>query len=163
MIQVILSILLTFPTFWYDRNESTEARHARMLETAQAIAGVAKNRTEAAALIAVAWHESRFSAHVQTGRCNELPKGMQCDGGQARSIFQLHRGACPELWETPVNEHTRIGARCAMRLLRGFRERCASVSGAFGMYAARSCKWKGGVSRETTMRKVLEQWRRHVS
>ncbi len=160
MIDLILAVLLTLPRFSLDAGESVEERRERLTDVARAIAEVSKNRTEAAALIAVAWHESKFSALVQANRCSELPYGMRCDNGKARSLFQLHKAACPAIWDAPTSQHTRLGAECAIKLLRWYREQCGSKQGAFGMYAARTCLWVGAEKRYATMTNVLEKMRK---
>lgn len=151
----LLAVMLELPVFYLDRGEDPTARRERLSELAEAIADASANRTEAAALLAAAWHESRFSKMVQEGRCDELPAGMRCDDGKARGNWQLHRAACTELWDRPVSEHARIGARCAMRLLRVFRRDCGTIPGAYGRFAGRACTWAGGEKRAATMRRLL--------
>jgi hypothetical protein len=145
MLELILAALLAFPAYHGD-HETGEAREARLAPYAAGIASHARTADETAALVAIAWHETRLAAYVTDGRCHEGPAGQRCDNGRARGPWQLH-GWCKAT--TPDGE-----AECAARLLRYARARCGSWSRAFGAYAS------GGrcydmPEREATRRAVL--------
>lgn len=150
----VLSVLLTLPQYYGDRfADPTLEDRARLLRpVAEAIAAVAKNRTEAAALIALAQHETALARYVLDGYCEQGPVGARCDGGRARGAWQNHAW-CRELWAGPANAPGRhlAGARCAVALLRKGRAQCGSLAGAFGVYAGAGCGWRGGPARVRTV------------
>jgi len=140
---------------------------------ADAIADVAKTRTEAAVLVALGWHETKFVKLAMEGHCDQLPKGMRCDNGKALGPWQLHQQACPAAWQlaTPNGgpegqvESLRVQAACAIRLLRYFGEKGREhtptpTHAAFAGYAAHGWAWPGAEVRVQTVRRVLEHWPR---
>lgn len=153
----ILLTLLRLNLWAGDATEPPENRTARLQDIAVAIAGASANRTEAAALLALGEVETRFARYVSEDRCHEGPRGMRCDEGRSRSVWQLQRAACPSLWELPPGDQraTYVAAQCAVRLLRYGRAKCGSVAGAFAVYAGRPCKDRIGPPRERRMRQVL--------
>lgn len=150
----ILAVLLSLPQYRGDLHaDPTPEDRARLLRpVAEAIAEVSKNRTEAAALIALAKHETNLARYVLDGYCHQGPAGARCDGGMARGAWQVHRW-CRELWAGPESAPGRhlAGARCAIRLLRHGRAQCGTLAGAFGVYAGAGCKWRGGPGRARTV------------
>jgi hypothetical protein len=137
------------------------------------IAAVAANRVEAATLMALAYHETKLSKLVMEGHCDQLPKGMQCDGGKALGVWQLHKEACPAAWAlaTPnggpegQRESLHEQARCAIRLLRWNAKRGkgaapSELRAAFAGYAARPWDWEGAEVREKTVERLLRKWPR---
>ena len=178
----ITGALLSLPRFTLD-TESEAERTARMHAVAEASARAVnravcagpwakddkcvrvwpgKSRDLLAAMIALGYHETRYSQAVQEGRCDELPKGMQCDHGHARGLWQQWETACPEMWKTAPGsaEELEASAWCAATLLSRSYVVCSSDgegdawAGAFGRYGARGCSWPGGKSRAATMRRV---------
>lgn len=137
---------------------------------AEAIAAVAADKAEAAAMISLGWHETKFSRLVLEGRCHELPAGMRCDGGRALGPWQLHQAACPSAWvlATPTSSpEAQIAslpaqARCVVTLLRwGARRYGRSVEpllGAFGAYSTQGWQWSGAAARARTVGLVLKRW-----
>jgi hypothetical protein len=145
--------MLTFPQYTGDRfaDPAPEDRARLYRPVAVAISAVAKNRTEAAALVALAYAETRLARYVLDGYCAQGPVGARCDGGRARGAWQ-NWSHCKALWAVPENHPSRHieGARCAIRLLRAGRQQCGDLAGAFGVYAGAGCKWKGGKARAKT-------------
>ena len=155
------------PAFFREPVPETSAeRSERLLLVATALYSASETRpkgwhraTMAAALLSVAWHESRFAAYVQLGRCADGPRGKaECDGGRARSLWQLHRSACSALWEVSdgSEESTRVAAQCAARQLtrsyywctRPGSQALTALSGMFAAYAGvSSCVWSGADKR----------------
>lgn len=150
----VLAVLLTLPQYTGDRfADPTIEDRARLLRpVAVAIAEVSKNRTEAAALVALAKHETNLARYVLDGFCEQGPVGARCDGGRARGAWQVHSW-CRALFAGPENAPGRhlAGAQCAIRLLRSGRQQCGSLAGAFGVYAGAGCKWRGGKQRAQTV------------
>lgn len=149
----VLAVLLSLPQYYGDRHaDPTLEDRARLLRpVAEAIAEVSRNRTEAAALIALMKHETNGARYVLDGHCEQGPVGARCDGGRARGAWQVHSW-CRALFAGPENAPGRhlAGARCAVSLLRKGRAQCGSLAGAFGVYAGAGCKWKGGPGRVKT-------------
>lgn len=100
----VLAVLLSLPQYTGDRfADPTLEDRARLLRpVAVAIAEVARNRTEAAALIALAKHETNLARYVLDGYCEQGPVGARCDGGRARGAWQVHSW-CRALWAVPEN------------------------------------------------------------
>jgi len=125
-------------------------------------------RTLAAAVLAIGKHESGYAGYVGTGHCDEGPKGMRCDNGQARTYWQTWKVACPAAWsaEPGSDAEIRAGAQCAARLLAGAYLFCAKPDltedqrwqRAFGRYAGQGCEWRGGTERVATLHQVLDQF-----
>lgn len=150
----VLAVLLTLPQYRADihADPTIEDRTRLLRPVAVAIAEVARNRTEAAALIALAKHETNLARYVLDGFCYQGPAGARCDGGRARGAWQVHSW-CKPLWVGPENDPSRhrAGARCAISLLRKGRAQCGTLAGAFGVYAGAGCKWRGGKQRAQTV------------
>ena len=168
----VLAVILSLPQFYLDVPKFGAAeREALVRPVAEAIVEVARSRTEAAAMVALAYHESRFSDSVLRGACDELPKGMRCDEHKgvplARGAWQLHESACRTAWAFPAGsvESLRAEARCVIRLLRWNAKRGKGVApsdlrGAFAGYAARDWNWPGAETRERTVELLLKKWPR---
>lgn len=149
----ILAVLLTLPQYRGDAHaDPTVEDRARLLRpVAVAIADVSRNATEAAALVALGYHETAYARFVLDGVCYQGPVGARCDGGKARGAWQVWNW-CRPLWAAPENAPGRhlAGARCAISLLRRGRQQCGTLAGAFGVYAGKGCEWKGGPGRVRT-------------
>jgi hypothetical protein len=158
---VILSVMLSQPTWYQDLDETPEQRADLLRPVAVAIELATSDRTEQAALVALGWHESRWSRYVIEGRCVDGPKGARCDNGRARSPWQLHARSCPSAWRLAEDDPRALerSAACAVRLLRGARGRCRDGwRGAFAGYArGASCTWSPAEKRAGTMASVLMQ------
>ena len=137
--EVILFVLLTLAPWHGDRDEHHDARALRLAPVANAIVQASRgDRDVAAALIAHGAGETRYARYVIEGRCQDGPRGAQCDPdrhgrARARGAWQVWRVACPEAYAHPDGSHVSIAAeaRCAARLLRGGRHRCGTWEGAF--------------------------------
>ena len=70
---------------------------AELEPIAAAIASVSATREDAASLIALGWHESKYARAVLEGRCHELGE-RACDRGLALGPWQLHQAACSRAW-----------------------------------------------------------------
>src|SRR5690606_18816635 len=107
MIKSIHALLVALPPFAAEPvPESADERAERLKPVAGAIWQAAAQRPSgftrgqwSAVLTALGWHESRWAAYVHDGRCSEGPVGARCDDGRARTAWQLHRSACPSVWE----------------------------------------------------------------
>lgn len=182
LIIALTTILVSFTRFSLD-TESPEERLARMQSTAQYLVDAAdratctgawsqvegcrriwpgNKRDLLAASTALGMHETHYAQAVYEGRCHELPKGMRCDNGNARTYWQQWRVACPEAWSTePGSEdEVKAGAWCAMRLLASAYRMCEGETednwaAAFRKYGGHSCRSRGAEDRVATMRRVL--------
>lgn len=94
-------------------------------------------QASAAALVAVAWHESGF--HLGYMDCSACPlvKDGKCDGGQSVSPFQLHSGVS---WlghkRSEICEDTSLAATLALHWLSHHGRRTKSISGMVMGYAS---------------------------
>lgn len=122
--------------------ETAEARTARMWSIAEDIAAVAESPAEAAALVAIAWHESAFAADVDKGPCYRGPKGdgARCDAGRAASMWQLQGDAAER---AKLFAERRYAARRARDLMRRSARACVQRHGreaALRVYASGTCR-----------------------
>ena len=163
-VELVLAAMLSLPQYAGDRHaDPTVEDRARLYRpTAEAISEVATNRTEAAALIALGYHETGFARYVLDGHCEQGPVGARCDGGRARGPWQVWAW-CKAGWAAPdgSREAIREQARCAVRLLRSSSASCARVCrstgagcrpllAAFSGYAGRGCEWPRAAARVRT-------------
>lgn len=162
--ETLLLVMLAQPV-WHQDTAETPAERADLLRpVAMAIELATDDATEQAALIALGYAESRWARYVVEGRCQDGPRGVQCDHGRARGPWQTWRVACPEAfelveWDPRVLERT---AKCAVRHLRGGYGRCRGRNPAgdwAGAFAAQrggaSCLMPSAEARQKTMRNVL--------
>jgi len=151
-------------SFWEgDASQNGEQAEARLAPWAEAISAEALQENDAAAAIAVGWHESRWASYILEGRCLEGPVGMRCDPdahGDPQSLgpWQLRRVACPLAWQEDPSP--RVQAHCAISLLWYHRHRCARQHPAGDWAGAISgfnlgCDWPRAAARERTRRRVL--------
>jgi hypothetical protein len=125
------------PRHFTDKDEPDEEREARLAALASVIEGATKNRTERAALIVIAWHETHFARYVHEGRCSDGPRGKyECDSGRARGLFQIHNARG---FDVPADDAGQ--AALALRLFRSHYERCRHfmpdpMIGAFAAYGS---------------------------
>lgn len=120
-----------------------------------------------AAHVALTWHESRWARYIWNG-CRRIPPGApDCDGGYARTVYQLHKRDAESVWRLPdgseaqVTEAVAVAHRRLMwayRLCQGKHPSGEDWQGAFSGYTGRGCKWRGGpngtAARARTMRRV---------
>jgi hypothetical protein len=160
---LILAVLLLYPSYYLERTtEQADARRARLAELAEAIDQVNATPGEIAAVMALAWLESRLARYVHVGDCAHPPKGApSCDRGRARSPWQLHRAGCPALWELEQGspEWLRAGAQCAANRWRYGLALCGSAAGAYAVYRGRACSWAGGPAGAEAVRDVQRRLR----
>jgi hypothetical protein len=160
-VAVVLSAMLRLAP-WHGDHDTSEERVALVSPVAEAISATARTPEEAAALIAVAWSETKFARLVLTGHCDQMPSGTRCDRGNARGPWQVHKW-CTAAWTPPDGslESYLAAARCDLRALRGGLARCASWSGAFaGLLGRPVCAWDRAASYEQVQRTVLGWWSR---
>lgn len=99
-----------------------------------AIYKYSRSADEAAFLVALGMHETRFEARLIDGDC----KPWECDHGAARGAFQLHRGAAGADWELlPGNIDAQ--ARSAVRMVRWAFRVCKTPVGAFRALGGLGC------------------------
>lgn len=158
MTEIVLAILLSLTPYKLD-NETPTERKARLTVVADAIAKASKTPNDAAMLLALGWHESKFAEYVGNDRCEAVK--WACDAGKARGYWQSHKLTCPKYWALPKRhpEATQAAAQCAVRRLRGFGVTCSrrghdAASGSFAGWAGRGCKWSGSAERVTTFRRM---------
>ena len=163
-VEQILAAMISLTQYGGDVHVDPPEDRARLyMPTARAISAVAANRTEAAALISLGYHETAFARYVLQGFCEQGPVGAQCDGGRARGPWQVWAW-CTKAWDGPDGTERAIyeGAKCAIVLLRRSRTDCARIcqatgSGckpmiaAFSGYAGRGCEWPRAAVRVQTM------------
>lgn len=142
-----------------DERESPQELAERLQVVVRAIRRAAPEDAELRwMLLTTAQHESHFALRIHEGKC----RPGECDGGRARSLWQLHRNARmkPGEWESLAGtsqEATDLGARLAAGLLRGARASCGDAEGALSLYArGGGCKWSGARQRVEWMRRMQE-------
>jgi hypothetical protein len=148
---VTLAAMLSLAPWVGDAGESPEAREARLAPYARAVDAATGSLALRAALVALAWHETKMARYVTEGRCHDGPPGQRCDNGKARGPWQLH-GWCKAT--TPEGE-----AVCAAGMLSYMLTRCdGDWPEAFGAYGT------GGrcvalTAREETRQRLLRRFR----
>lgn len=150
--------------------ESLEARELRYAVIAEAIAAASSNREQAAALVALSWHESGWHWRIHAGRCRPL----ECDPLRRRGvtiahhavgIWQLHQhGYLPrEVWaslagvDAAATSRSAIEASKALLRARGHcrGDRTTRAERMVSLYATGSrCSWSGARARVATMARV---------
>ena len=154
----ISNVLINLPKYRQDREEVPEERKERMERLASAIDKASskyKNigvKTMSAALMTIAYKESRLAKNVGMGRCDLMPKGENCDAGRARTYFQIWKVACPAVHDENLvpgsQEELDIAAGCAARLLNAALKRCNGKNpygvwaGGFSGYRSYDCDWR---------------------
>jgi hypothetical protein len=158
----IFEVFKTLPRFSaQDMEESDESRLPRLMILSSAIEKAAKarrprgvsERDMQAALMSIAYKETRLAKNVSIGRCDLMPKGQRCDSGKAKTYFQLWKVACPAVYADDLEPGSQgeldIAADCAARLLTYGYNRCAGKNkhgiwpGAFAGYRSIDCQWEG--------------------
>lgn len=150
-----LIALLTWSKF--DSAETEEARRARWAEVVDAVSGF--DRVTVSALLAIAEGETHLAAYTRGDCTGRVPKGgANCDGGRARSYWQLHRAACPELWVASDPDMVKVAARCAAKRWRWAYRLCERrVEEAMSAYGWGTCKLHPrSAAKEATMRRIYE-------
>ncbi len=159
----ILLILLAHKP-WADRDVSNDVREEQLRPVAEAIAEVSRDRTDAAMLLALGWHESRFALAVVRHGCEGLP-ARACDRHHARGFAQLHEAACVEAYDYPAGsvESIRAEARCALAKMRGYSVSClphnpSPLYAAFsGMALGHCAAWQGANERVLSVRRFAAE------
>lgn len=156
----VFTVLMDLPRFIaQDKEEPVEERADRLGILAPSIVKASKKyrprgtseRMMTAALMTIAYKETRLAKNVGIGRCDLMPKGQQCDSGKAKTYFQLWEVACPAVHDenlTPGSqEEMDIAAECAARLLTSAYNRChgkheyGNWAGAFAGYRSIDCSY----------------------
>lgn len=140
--------------------EPEPARDARLGQLAVDITSATEDTEEAAALVMLAWEETRLSARVHA-------MGPRRDTrGHAISLWSLHSwNLVPYTeWRTLGGiEGTGRAAVAAVRVVRWSRARCGSWEGAFALYATgKRCRWSGAPNRAWQHRRIT-RWIRSVT
>lgn len=153
-LQVVLAAILLLPVFHEDG--ASPEKTAQLTAVAAAVAEVARDKDEAAFLIAWGEHESRYSLRIHRGQC----KPLECDRGRARGPWQNHRiGMAEDAWGRLVGvEMTRVQAAEAMRRARSALRMCPAdrIRGAFRVLGGNGCTraLKGENERVETFQRV---------
>ena len=133
----LLAALLALPVF----HEDTQAyeKPAQLTGIAAAVLSVARNKDEAAFLIAWGEHETRYSLRIHRGLCTR----WECDRGKARGPWQNWRvGMSDEKWARLEGiENTRAQAAEAMKRARSAMRTCPAdrIRGAFRVLGGMGC------------------------
>ena len=166
---IILAVLLQHHS-WSDRHISHDVRARALTPVAEAIAEESSSPAEAARLIALGLHESRFAVSVVRDGCSGLPASA-CDHRRARGAWQLHTAACSEAYEHRAGTEASIHAeaRCAVKLMRGYMSSCREhgatpAEGAFSGYATGGlCHWRGAEERAKTALRIEREIKREAN
>lgn len=154
-IQTVLAVLQMLAVFGEDRSATAE-KAAQLNGLAAAVVSVARDKDEAAFLIAWGDHETRYSLRIHRGHCRPL----ECDRGRARGPWQNHRnGLSDEKWEALHGvELTRLQAEEAARRARWALNQCKAdrIRGAFRVLGGNGCTkaLRGEDERVATFRRV---------
>ena len=132
--------------------ESPEAAEERYHAIAEDIAAAARTRTEAAALVGVAVHESGLAPDVDAGQCYRGPGfEARCDAGRARSLWQLQA--------VPFGITRRDAARTALAKILWSQRVCAGLEPGLRLaaFASGSCANGHGAARslDASIRRAL--------
>jgi hypothetical protein len=150
-VERIRLVLDSAPVSTWDRDEPPAARDARLDELARAIDAASRDDRDAAVLLTISGVESGHAAYVQHG-CDPVPEGASdCDGGLARSPWQMHVTACRPGWAhlRGSTEALEAFALCARRRFAGSLKRCqgrhpgGDLAGAMAGYRSVDCTWEG--------------------
>jgi hypothetical protein len=148
--EFVLSILMSFPVWKYDRGDTEEERRALLTPTATAITIVANesdNPMETAAILSMlSQRETGLARFILEGRCKDGPPGIRCDwkGGRprARGPFQVWDW-CKKAWALPAASVAGIaeGGRCALALVKRSLKACkrSRWPGAYARYRGQKC------------------------
>lgn len=162
LVDAALAIMLAQPAHWTDKDEAPKARVSRFRPVAAFMVEAAKGDRHVLAAELVLWDaESKGARYVQAG-CIRVPKGAaDCDGGRARSPWQMWPKACPAGWALPRGSHEALKAfaGCAARLWQAARRRCQSANddplvGAYSGYRS-MCRWEPAKRRAARHRVML--------
>lgn len=141
----------------------TDEKERQLTAIADAIAAVSEKppsafskREWAAVLMTVGFHESTFSLRIHAGNCRK----HECDGGRARSPWQLHRArALVGVWDDLFGvDKTPVQVKAADLMLRMNTGTCGSGERAlFTAYGGRPCgkDWPGLEERIATYRRLV--------
>ena len=154
LVGAIFLVLAQLQPVWGD-GELLPDRWERLHGVARVIARAAAEEPDpveaAAVLVALGDHETRFAADVGAGLCGAVAShDKRCDGGRARSYWQLWQVSCPELWNVEVGSEqaTLTAARCALSHIRRGKTACGSLRGSLARYAVgHGCSWTGALPR----------------
>lgn len=150
-LEIILAAVLALPVFHEDA-----ASPEKSAQLAAAVADVARDKDEAAFLIAWGEHETRYSLRIHRGKC----KPLECDRGKARGPWQNHRnGLADDRWSALSGiELTGIQAEEAARRARWALRACPAdrIRGAFRVLGGNGCTkaLRGEDERVATFKRV---------
>jgi hypothetical protein len=133
---------------------------AQLYTIAQAVAAASRDRDEAAFLLAIGYHETKFSFRVHLGIC----RAFECDHGDALSSWQMHQnGRSTEEWHGFVGlsfDNTKAAASAALGHVRFAQRVCRGepdpIVATFRAYNGSGCRMSipGERDRVTTFRRV---------
>lgn len=167
MIEIILSAILSLAPAWYAPGEAPETdveRQTRMQTIARAISLEVPEKQWQAAVIALGWHESRYSLETHQGT-------KLGDRGRSISVFQHQRhGLTRAEWRDLAGTRlaaTRRAVALTYERLKAARRWCGyhrgdwSIAGAFSLYGHGSrCDVPRLRARAETYRRVLARLRK---
>jgi hypothetical protein len=154
----VIAALAILPVHYEDR--SNPFKGAQLYTVAQAVASVSRDRDEAAFLIALGWHETKFSFRVHHGLCREF----ECDKGRAQSVWQIWKHSrSTEEWHGFVGislDATKAAAGAALGHVRFAQRVCRGepdpIVATFRAYNGSGCRMPipGERDRVATFRRV---------
>jgi hypothetical protein len=149
---LLLPLLLSLPVCVYDRSVDPELKASQLMIVADAIEAVTDDPEEQAALVTIAWFESRLCLHVHSGAVR---------GGQGRGLWQIEPGSNrvppfvglgPDATEHAAGQALWLWkhARCGRR---------PGLAARFGAYAGLGCGrlWAGAAPRARFMGWALSE------
>lgn len=154
---VVLAAILSLAPSRLDRHETIEQRTELVSPVAAAIAAVTDNPEWQAYLVAQADHETKLARYVLEGRCQDGPKGEQCDpdrNGVPQSVGPWQTK--PKYCEGAATLEGQ--AMCILKIARGGRALCGTWEGAFAAQGGLPvCTTKTSQARVATMQRVLKK------
>jgi len=144
MYQQVLHILMSLPVCYQDRHLPTDVKAGQLQTVASAIASEAVDKSEAAYLVSIAWHESRLCLATHAGR----------HPGRGRGLYQIERASgAPSAGTGYVGlslPETVNATRAALHMLRHSYQCGQRPRDRFTAYAGRPCGlvWPTMLSRE---------------
>jgi hypothetical protein len=153
MYHIILAYLLALPVCYQDRHVLPEVKAEQLSTVAAAISTLARDESEAALLVSVAWHESRLCLATHVGETS----------GRGRGLYQIERASrAPSAGKGYVGltwSETLLATQAAVHVLRRSYQCGQGPRGRFTAYAGRPChtSWPTLSERERTYYHVLSK------
>lgn len=179
MREAVLMTLEEQPPSWVEQKheiETLQQRKERLKLVRDAILSQTGHLPKIAALIELAYQETRFSRYSffactpyddrYSGHCDRIMHGSNKGKIRARSHWQLWERTCPDLWSTIPGSEAAVSAAasCALRHWNmGLRVCRGDIAGAFSTYrgGAVGCFWGPAKKRAERYFQTLRQLERN--